>query len=758
MSKKVLVTGVTGQDGSYMVDYLLANTDYEIYGMVRRTSKPDYSNLKDSIKNKRLKLVVGDLSDSQSIDNLVREIKPDYFINLAAQSFVASSWKIPEQTFDIDAIGVIRCLEAIRKHVPNCRFYNAGCHDEETKVITKDGIKNYKDIKIGDMVYSINQATNQLELKPVDKIFEYDYDDYLFEFKNGGLMVTPNHKMIYKTARGHLLSKTAEEFINLSDVKYPINKPVSGKFLPETVDLSEFIPIQKKKGNKSYGKHITKINAYDLMHLIGLYIGDGSSRILKKKVHVECAIADRGRDIRGRYRSPISDIKYEQEYLCPQAVIDIPPTDPAYGKLINILEKNGIKYSLHGQCDVTFHQWGLSPYFSECGNSASTKHIPKWIFDLDSSYQMKVLEGIIDSDGDDRGCISTCSKKLQEDLVILHINCGIIPSIRERGPRVALLKDGRTIKGNFPEYSVTGLKENTGYQRGKYNKVKYKGKVWCLEVKDNHNFLVERKGRITFSGNSSEEFGDVRYAPQDMKHPLRARSPYGAAKIAARHIVKVYRESYNLYAVQGLLFNHESERRGEEFVTRKITLGIARILKELENGNTQFEPIELGNLDAKRDWSHAEDFVRGIWMMLNQEKHLAVLKNKLNKDMPETGILNMEREWLNIDLVPYLKEYLLASGETHSIREFIEKAFAVVGIKGQWDKGLFRKAEDEKFVFDYRGKQIPLVIVNPEFYRPAEVELLLGDPTDVKNELGWIPQVSFDKLVKRMVLNDVKGS
>jgi len=352
--KKVLITGVTGQDGSYMADYLLEHTDYEIYGMIRRTAKPDYNNIKKALTNPRFKFIIGDLSDSNSIDNVVKEVKPDYFINLAAQSFVGSSWTIPEQTFDVDAIGVIRCLEAIRKHVPTCRFYNAG---------------------------------------------------------------------------------------------------------------------------------------------------------------------------------------------------------------------------------------------------------------------------------------------------------------------------------------------------------------------------------------SSEEFGDVQYAPQDMKHPLRARSPYGAAKIAARQIVKVYRESYNLYAIQGLLFNHESERRGEEFVTRKITLGVANIVKALQNNNYDFSPIALGNIDAKRDWSHAQDFIEGIWLMLNQDKP---------------------------------KEYLFASGETHTVREFIEKAFAVAGIKGIWWDGLDGNPTSEKYLLSDDGiiatkRMITLVAINKEFYRPAEVELLLGDSTLARTELGWNPKISFNELITRMVKNDIKN-
>jgi GDPmannose 4,6-dehydratase len=349
MHKKIIITGVTGQSGSYMVDYLLENTDHLIYGMVRRSSTNNYHNIQHLLNNERFKLITGDLADSQSIDNIVREINPDYFINLAAQSFVGSSWQIPEQTFDIDAIGVIRCLEAIRKHAPNCRFYNAG---------------------------------------------------------------------------------------------------------------------------------------------------------------------------------------------------------------------------------------------------------------------------------------------------------------------------------------------------------------------------------------SSEELGNVDYSPQNESHPLKPRSPYGAAKAAARHLVKVYRESYNLYAIQGLLYNHESERRGEEFVTRKITKNVARIKEAIDN-NLKFEPLELGNINVQRDWSHAKDFVKGIWLMLNQSEP---------------------------------KEYILASGETHTVKEFIEKAFRCSGINYfHWDgEGLNERLLIDNFVLEEFPISSPVLVkINPVFYRPAEVDLLLGCPERAKKELNWRPEISFEELVSLMVKNDL---
>jgi len=374
MNKKVILSGCSGQDGSYMADYLLENTDYDIFGIVRRTSAPDYKNLKQALNDPRFKLVTGDLSDSQSIDKVVEKIKPDYFINFAAQSFVASSWELPEQTVDTNSTGVLRCLEAIVRHAPNCRFYSAG---------------------------------------------------------------------------------------------------------------------------------------------------------------------------------------------------------------------------------------------------------------------------------------------------------------------------------------------------------------------------------------SSEQFGDVQYSPQDEKHPFRARSPYGASKIAAHQIVKTYRESFNLYAIQGILFNHESPRRGEEFVTRKITKGIARIKHAIEH-KLPFDPIELGNLDAKRDWSHAKDFVRGVWMMMNQEKYNHIC-------FPKSIDENFEypREILS----KYIKEYLLSSNETHSIREFIELSFKEAGLEGFWDgQGLNEKFIIPNYFHDFINlRSSVLISINPKYHRPADVEILLGDSSLARKELGWKPKYSFNDLIKEMVHSDIEN-
>lgn len=231
-----------------------------------------------------------------------------------------------------------------------------------------------------------------------------------------------------------------------------------------------------------------------------------------------------------------------------------------------------------------------------------------------------------------------------------------------------------------------------------------------------------------YQAGSSEEFGDVEYSPQNEQHPLKPRSPYGASKASARLITKVYRESYNIYTVAGWLFNHESERRGEEFVTRKITKGVAQISKVLKNG-TGVESIKLGNIYTHRDWSHTIDMMDGVWRMLNQDKY-----NPKYNGTP--------------------KDYVMGSGETHTIKEFVMEAFKSANINGNWHK---IDGDLETFVISSEGNDdIVAVEIDKNLYRPAEVNFLVADTKLAKNELGWIPKISFHELVNRMVSHDIR--
>lgn len=214
-----------------------------------------------------------------------------------------------------------------------------------------------------------------------------------------------------------------------------------------------------------------------------------------------------------------------------------------------------------------------------------------------------------------------------------------------------------------------------------------------------------------YQASTSEMFGLVQEIPQKETTPFYPRSPYGVAKLYGHWITKNYRESYDLYACSGILFNHESERRGKEFVTRKITDAVARIKQGVQTH------LELGNMDAKRDWGHSKDYVEAMWLMLQQES---------------------------------ADDYVIATNETRTVREFVEIAFKAVEMEIEWQG----EGVDEIGIDKATGRTI--VKINPVFFRPAEVEILLGDATKAEKALGWERKIPFAELVERMVKNDME--
>jgi GDPmannose 4,6-dehydratase len=213
-----------------------------------------------------------------------------------------------------------------------------------------------------------------------------------------------------------------------------------------------------------------------------------------------------------------------------------------------------------------------------------------------------------------------------------------------------------------------------------------------------------------YQASTSELFGLVQETPQSEKTPFYPRSPYGVAKLYGYWITKNYREAYNIFASNGILFNHESPRRGENFVTRKISLSVARISLKMQ------KKLYLGNLDASRDWGHAKDYVESMWRILQHEK---------------------------------ADDFVIATGETHTVRDFVNLAFKEVGIDLIWEgSGINEKGINSE-------NNNVLVEVDPKYFRPSEVDFLLGDPTKAKRELGWKPKILFNQLVKEMVASDL---
>lgn len=221
---------------------------------------------------------------------------------------------------------------------------------------------------------------------------------------------------------------------------------------------------------------------------------------------------------------------------------------------------------------------------------------------------------------------------------------------------------------------------------------------------------LEKKTKF-YQASSSELFGNTTISPQNEQTPFQPCSPYGAAKLYAYWITRNYRDAYGIYACNGILFNHESPLRGEEFVTRKITKAVAEI------SNERAEPLALGNLGARRDWGHAKDYVRGMWMMMQQ-------------DMPD--------------------DFVLATGRAESVRWFTESAFKKVDISIEWQG----QGVDEKGLCSASGRE--LVHINPEFYRPTDVGFLLGDAAKAQKTLGWSSQISLEEMISEMIKEDLR--
>ncbi len=222
--------------------------------------------------------------------------------------------------------------------------------------------------------------------------------------------------------------------------------------------------------------------------------------------------------------------------------------------------------------------------------------------------------------------------------------------------------------------------------------------------------ILNMEGKVKFyQASTSELYGKVQEVPQTETTPFYPRSPYAVAKLYAYWIVKNYREAYNIFAVNGILFNHESPRRGETFVTKKIT----KTVKEIKNGNV--EKLYLGNIDSKRDWGYAKEYVECMWQMLQTDK-------------PE--------------------DFVIATGETHTVREFVEEAFRYIDIEIKWEgSGVQEKGIDKQ-----TGKV--LIEIDPYYFRPTEVDLLIGDATKAKKELGWEPKIKFKELVEIMMKSE----
>ena len=705
MSKTCIVTGTEGQDGSILTEKLL-DKGYTVVGVCRWNPNGFSSNMDSFINHDNFKLETGDITEKEFISRLMLEYQPDYFYNLAAISLVPESFRVPVRVFETNTLAVLYMLEAIRTHSPNTRFYQASCYDDKTRVLTKEGLKTYKEVKKGDLVYTVNEETNELELKPVKKVVKSYYkgnEMVRLKSRRFNFLVTPNHRMLYKQNNKLFY----EEALNTSGLlKYEKNSDLE---LPTPIWYGKSERQIKIKHNKlsTANTHFTSMDYGDFMYLLGLYIGDGWCGTPRKtKRYYSKKEQSNRREKNGTFKS-LDGTEEEEKIVYDNNLVSfaIPKTDSSRKKLIKILNKYNIRHNRDHAVNVTFSCSGLKSLFKEAGENVYEKHIPEKYLNKDGALLQKLYEGLIDSDGhrrNGRETFVTTSKRLSEQFVELVIKLGRICKVNKINPRKNIKIDDRLLNTSI-SYSINIVKKKTRkIYKHNITTESYDGVVWCLVMEDNHNFIVERNGFYMFSGNTSEQIGDNTEKSQSTDSKMLPNSPYAIAKLASYHLVRSYRKAHGLFAVNGMLWNHESTRRGPTFVTRKVSLHVGKQLDEV---------LQIGNLDAYRDWGYAGDYCDSMILMLEAEE---------------------------------ADDYAVNTGESHTIRELVELAYSFKGLQLSW----VGSGSEEKG-FDQNG--VLRVEVNKDFYRPVEVPFLNGDNSKIKNKLGWKPKTTFRDLIREMV-------
>lgn len=751
-----LITGITGQDGSYLAEFLLEK-GYEVVGMVRRSSTVNFDRIRH-IQDK-ITIVQGDLLDQVSLIDLLREHRPQEVYNLAAQSFVPTSWKQPVLTGEFTALGVTRILDAIRIVDPSIKFYQASSVDGDTPVlIRRQGVIEL--LPIAQLIppeYQQKRVTLQLqgvEVLSVDEAGHVTFVQashvsrhpknrlYTLKYKGGGeLKITGDHSVIVFGENGELIPKRVDE-LQVGDYLITYNASQFQSRRNGHIPLQIDVRPEYQTRVRGYQEQISLTS--ELMKFLGFYLAEGHCdldppRKLYKVVltfHInEQSQVDEVRQIIARHFPGLT----LSESLRPQT--------------------NSRTLAISGKV--------IASLCAQFGKTAHKKHLPNWIWDLSPDLIRSFLAGYL-GDAQVRPTeitFTTVSKQLAHELVYLMRNAGfgcrlyrrvnaphpsptglLIPEstcydIKVSARYARLLTQSPEHQNGWQQTSLECL-PSAIFQRDMGGKCYYLLKYKPLVSKDKVKRLAEKYqltltepvntwvdstlgmakiteitsesgdfevydlsvpgGQRFFGGNipvllhnSSEMFGKVREVPQNEHTPFYPRSPYGVAKVYGHWITVNYRESYGLYAVSGILFNHESPRRGLEFVTHKVTHAAARIKLELGS------EVHLGNLDAKRDWGYAPDYVRAMWLMLQQ---------------------------------PEPDDYVIATGQTHSVRELCQVAFGYLGLNWQ----------------DH-------VRVSKEHFRPADVDLLVGDATKARTKLGWKPTVGFEELVKIMVDADLEA-
>ncbi len=591
----LLVTGGAGFIGSnFIKQYFSVYPETKIVNLDKLTYAGRLENLKEVEGNKNYKFIKGDISDKKIVSKAVKDC--DVIINFAAESHVDRSITSPEDFIKTDVFGAFVLLEEARKN--DLEFIQISCYDEKTRALTTDGLKGFSELRKGDKVFSINPETLQIEVKSVEKVIIQDYKGKMIHFKNKrvNIKVTPNHRMFISTRKRKLFVETAEDAAERSIF---------------------FMPDGNWKGKEDEYYLVSghgKVKTKDLFYLSGIFIGDGFTAYQEKKIKTKSGLNREeflklARDCAGKFKGMENMSGYETLCKSHRIFFDIPENDKCRKKVENTLKNLGIKFNKHkgkAGTHLYFSSKVWLDFFKQFGKGAYNKSIPKWMLEYSPKYLKHLFDGLMDSDGYKDKIYHTVSEKLVAGFSELCIKLSLKASVGKRHSMNFL--NGRKIEGD--SYYIVVSKTTKSISRKKIKKVKYDGKIWCLKVKDNKNFITEREGKFDFCGNTDEVYGSIEDGLFSEESPLMPSSPYSASKAGADRLCFSYFKTYGLNAK---ITRSSNNFGSNQFPEKLIPLFITNLLEEKK------VPV-YGNGKNIRDWIFVEDNCNAVIKVMEKGK------------------------------------------------------------------------------------------------------------------------------------------
>lgn len=720
MIKAAVIFGATGQDSSYLAELLLQR-DYYVVGVARRTSTPNDARIRHLLREENFELVPGDITDAFSVHRIIEHFRPHEVYNLAAQSVTA------------DCLCPILAAQGI-SHVSLAKLWQE--QEKKGKIVRVERTDEIDveviDLPVGTQICALGMWNGMGTWFPIRQISRHRYTGKVAKLtqKFGSVTVTPNHSLLDVHQK---ICKPEDNpwLLNIRKLNYKPNqykKTVRLRMYGRVESDKEFFWLREKGSIGKVRREVKGDSLKSLCRIIAAFVAEGHTSFNKCTGIYTVNISQNDKSWLESLSNDLSLITDARMCICTH-------------------KKEGFA-NTHRLEIKSRTLYGLMRHM--CGVGSHEIHLPDWFAQLEPELLRVIFDTLIEGDGchTDYGWrYTTTSYKLACQFSMLITMLGYDYTVY----RATTEQTG----GNHEAWQ---FRECTSYQPDKGSDGKqlewldYDGWVYDISVAEVENFAIgvgnivvhnshvkisfdepSHTTSVVYQGtlnilealrafreahsdlepprfyqaSSSEMFGSsysVRGGTQrfqDESTPMLPNSPYAVAKLAAHHLVRLYREAYGLFACSGILFNHESPRRGDNFVTRKISLYTARLARARSAG-IYIEPLLLGNLGAKRDWGHARDFVRAMWLMLQRAAPA---------------------------------DYVIATGEVHTVAEFLEECFARIGIRPEKVKNHFQ--------------------VDSELFRPCEVPFLCGDASKAHRELGWSPTYSFRDLVADMVEHDL---